>query len=194
YAMGALLLLVALAAGLRRMPAARVARVGLAIYLLPFLLMMVGGANMMVAPSQPPSAEQAQERAQRVQEHRAIVAAEARVMAGGSHADAVALRADGLPKFIGIGMGFGVIVAGVFLVGAWFVRSGAMLDPAAHLPLFRRMAAWGLPVGLGLSVAAALVATRAEPGQNDARFLFASGLAAVAALPTSIGYIGAVVL
>ena len=194
YAMGALLLLVALAAGLRRMPAARMAKVGLAIYLLPFVLMMVGGANMMVAPSQPPSAEQAQELAQRVQEHQALVAAEARVMAGGSHADAVALRLEGLPKFIGIGMAFGVMVAGVFLVGAWFVRSGAMLDPAAHLPLFRRMAGWGLPVGLGLSVVAALVATRAVPGRNDAEFLFASGLAAVAALPASVGYIGAVVL
>ena len=195
YAMGALLLLAALAAGLRRMPPARMAKVGLAIYLLPFLLMMVGGANMMLAaPSGPPTPEQAQELAQRVQAHQARVAEESRVMAGGSHADAVALRADGLPKFIGIGMGFGVIVAGVFLVGAWFVRSGAMLDPAAHLPLFRRMAGWGLPVGLGLSIVAALVATRAVPGRNDAEFLFASGLAAVAALPASLGYIGALVL
>ncbi|MDG6347159.1 DUF418 domain-containing protein [Luteimonas sp. 8-5] len=194
YAMGALLLLVALVAGLRRMPPARMAKVGLAIYLLPFVLMMVGGANMLVAQPEPPSAEQAQELAQRVQEHEVRVAGEARVMAGGSHADAVALRVDGLPKFIGIGVGFGVIVAGVFLVGAWFVRSGAMLDPAAHLPMFRRMAGWGLPVGLGLSVVAALVATRAVPGQNDAEFLFASGLAAVAALPASVGYIGAVVV
>src|SRR5690606_8335750 len=48
--------------------------------------------------------------------------------------------------------------------------------------------------GLGLSVVAALVATRAVPGQNDAEFLFASGLAAVAALPASVGYIGAVVV
>src|SRR5690606_27176295 len=111
-----------------------------------------------------------------------------------SDLDAVGLRLEGLPKFIGIGMAFGVMVAGVFLVGAWFVRSGAMLDPAAHLPLFRRMAGWGLPVGLGLSIVAALVATRAVPGQNDAEFLFASGLAAVAALPASLGYIGALVL
>src|SRR5690606_30233373 len=132
------------------------------------------------------SQEQAQELAQRVEEHRTRVAGEARVMGSGSHADAVALRVDGLPKFIGIGMGFGVIVAGVFLVGAWFVRSGAMLDPAAHLSLYRRMAGWGLPVGLGLSIVAALVATRSMPGENDAEFLFASGLATVAALPASM--------
>src|SRR5690606_13412506 len=69
YAMGALLLLVGLVAGLRRMPPARMAKVGLAIYLLPFVLMMVGGANMLVAQPEPPSAEQAQELAQRVQEH-----------------------------------------------------------------------------------------------------------------------------
>src|SRR5690606_41309570 len=114
------------------------------------------------ARSQPPSAEAAQRPAQRVREHPALVAAEGRVMAGGSRADAVALRAEGLPEFLGIGMAFGVMVAGVFLVGAWFVRSGAMLDPAAHLPLFRRMAGWGLPVGLGLSVVAALVARSEE--------------------------------
>src|SRR5690606_31611474 len=162
------------------------------IYLLPFLLMMVGGASMLVAQPDPPTPKQAQELAQRVQEHEAMVAEEARVMAGGTHADAVALRVDGLPKFIGIGMALGVIVAGVFLVGAWFVRSGAMLDPAARLPLFRRMAWWGLPVGLGLSIVAALVATRSLPGENDAELLFASVLATVAASPASMGYIRSV--
>ena len=194
YALGAMLLvLVAIPAGLRRWPPARLRRAGLALYLLPFLAMTIGGGVMLAHPPQPTPQEQ-QAQAQRIQEHETRVAREARVLADGSYADAVALRADDFPRHLGSNAFFAVIVAGVFLLGAWFVRSGAMTDPAAHLGLFRTLACWGIPIGIGASLVAAGIATTLVRGHNDAAYMLATGLAMLGNLPASLGYIGAVVL
>jgi uncharacterized protein len=42
-------------------------------------------------------------------------------------------------------------VFGLFLVGAWSVRTGVLTDPQRHRPLLRRIVKWCLPVGLALS-------------------------------------------
>lgn len=39
-------------------------------------------------------------------------------------------------------------VFGLFLLGSWSVRTGALTDPARHRPLLRRMAWWCIPSGL----------------------------------------------
>ena len=41
---------------------------------------------------------------------------------------------------------------GMFLLGVWFVRSGVMEDTAKHLAFFRKLALYGLPVGIGLGL------------------------------------------
>ena len=97
-------------------------------------------------------------------------------------------------KHLGPNLGFAIIVLGVFLLGAWFIRSGVMADPAAHLELFRWMAWIGLPLGLGLSVVAARIALTHVPGQNDGAFQLSMGLAFIGNLPACLGYIGVVVL
>jgi uncharacterized protein len=85
-------------------------------------------------------------------------------------------------------------VLGMFLFGAWFIRSGIMVDPAAHLDLFRRLAWFGLPLGLGLSLVAAAIATTHVRGQNDALFQFSMGLGMTGNLAACLGYVGALVL
>ena len=97
-------------------------------------------------------------------------------------------------KHLGPNLGFAIIVLGVFLLGAWFIRSGVMADPAAHLKLFRWMAWIGLPLGLGLSLVAARIALTHVPGQNDGAFQLSMGLAFIGNLPACLGYIGVVVL
>lgn len=42
-------------------------------------------------------------------------------------------------------------VFGLFLLGSWSVRTGALTDPARHRPLLRRIAWWCIPSGLILS-------------------------------------------
>ena len=48
--------------------------------------------------------------------------------------------------------GMSALITSMFLIGFWFVRSGVMVNARQHLDLFRRLALWGLPVGLGLGV------------------------------------------
>lgn len=214
-----LLVLAIIAAVLRRWPLSGLRNAGLALYLLPFLAMAVGGAAMMQTPpyaralapapaaaptpaptqaaqaaQDAPAANAREARAQRLREHAADVATEARVMSQGSYAEAVALRAGEFGRQAGNDAAFAMIVVGVFLLGAWFVRSGIMLDPGAHLPLFRRLAWIGIPVGVGIGVLAAGIATTHVRGQNDAAFQLATGLAMLGNLPACLGYVGAVVL
>jgi uncharacterized protein len=51
---------------------------------------------------------------------------------------------------IGFIVFFGPALLGVFLIGAWFMRSGVIRDSAAHLDLFRHLRNLGLGIGLPL--------------------------------------------
>jgi uncharacterized membrane protein YeiB len=205
-----LLVLATVAAVLRRWPLSGMRNAGLALYLLPFLAMAIGGGAMLLQPPQArlQAAEQAattparraelakaeRQRKESLQEHAAKVVEETRVMSHGSYVEAVSLRARGFGRQAGQDAAFAVIVVGMFLLGAWFVRSGIMLDPAAHLPLFRRLAWFGIPLGVGASLLAAVIATHHVRGQNDGAFQLATGMAMLGNLPASLGYVGAVVL
>lgn len=196
YAVAAAILLLVyalVARPMRRWPSAGLRNAGLVLFLGPFLAMAVGSGLMLASPS-PPEAEARQAQVQRIAAREAAAATERRVLSSGSYAEVVAYRTAELPKHMRTNAMFAVLVAGVFLVGAWFVRSGVMLDPAAHLGLFRNLAIWGLPVGLGLSIVSALVATTYLPGQNDARFQLSMALQMLGSLPASLGYVSLVVL
>ena len=201
-----LLLFGVVAYALRRWPLSGLRAAGLALYLLPALAMAIGGAVMM---GQPPEAERdrlqqaeaktpeqkqalaeaLEKRAEQRKEHARDVADEARLMRRGSYAEATAWRAQSFVKHLGPTVGFAIIVLGVFLLGAWFIRSGVMADPAAHLKLFRQIAWIGLPLGLGLSLLAACIAVTHVRGQNDGAFQLATGLAFLGNLPACLGYI-----
>ncbi|HWS79051.1 MAG TPA: DUF418 domain-containing protein, partial [Thermomonas sp.] len=139
-------------------------------------------------------AERLAQRAERREEHLRDIAEETRLMSRGSYAEATAWRAQQFLKHQGEAIGFAIILLGVFLLGAWFIRSGVMAAPAAHLKLFRQMAWIGIPLGVGLSVIAASIALTHVRGQNDGQFQLAMGLSLVGSLPASIGYLAAVVL
>jgi len=206
-----LLLFGVVAYSLRRWPLSGLRAAGLALYLIPALAMTIGGAAMI---GQPPQAEQdrraqveaktpeqkkalaesLEQRAEQREEHARDIADETRLMSTGSYADATAWRAQSFVKHLGQTVGFAVIVLGLFLLGAWFIRSGVMADPAAHLGLFRKMAWIGIPLGIGLSLAGAGITMTHVRGQNDGAFQLASGLAFLGSLPASLGYLGMVVV
>ena len=206
-----LLLFGVVAYAVRRWPLSGLRAAGLALYLLPSLAMAIGGAAMM---GQPPEAERdriqqaeaktpeqkkafaesLEKRAEQRKEHAQDVADETRLMSQGSYAEATAWRARSFVKHLPQNVGFAIIVLGVFLLGAWFIRSGVMADPAAHLRLFRQMAWIGIPLGLGMSLVAAGISVTHVRGENDGPFQLATGLAFIGNLPACVGYIGAVVL
>ena len=82
----------------------------------------------------------------------------------------------------------------MFLLGTWFVRSGVMENAAAHLPFFRKLAVYGLPIGIGIGLLGSLINMSHTPGDRyDGRGI-AFGLSTIGNLPACLGYVGMVVL
>ena len=119
---------------------------------------------------------------------------EVRVMSSGSYLDTVELRARKFPLKVAFDAGFSNFLVAMFLLGVWFVRSGVMENSQANLPLFRKLAWYGLPVGIGLGLLGSLVAVSATPGDAHDGFQMARGLAVLGNLPACLGYVGLVVV
>lgn len=197
----AFLLLGALSARFHQPLEDRARRLALVVYLFPFTLMTVGGAVRYLTPpvatapgQEARRAVQQAARTKRQEERKAEIAADTRVHSQGTYREAVASRARHFAQHAPEDAGFAVILVGMFLLGAWFIRSGIMTDTGAHLALFRKLAFIALPLGVGLGLAGAAIATSHTPGQERDGFQLASGLLMLGNLPASLGYLGAVVL
>ncbi|MDO9071652.1 MAG: DUF418 domain-containing protein [Rubrivivax sp.] len=139
-------------------------------------------------------AEREAERAKRLAEGRAEKETEVRVLTRGSYAEAVLYRAGRFPEKVAGDFGFAMVLIGMFLLGIGFVRSGVMENAREHLPLFRKLALWGLPIGIGLGLAGSLIAMSHVPGDRTDGWGIARGLTMLGNLPACLGYVGLVVL
>ncbi|MBK6469917.1 MAG: DUF418 domain-containing protein [Betaproteobacteria bacterium] len=139
-------------------------------------------------------AEREAERAKRLAEGRAEKEEEVRVLTRGSYGEAVYLRAGNFPEKVAGDFGFAIVLIGMFLLGIGFVRSGVMENARDHLPLFRKLAVWGLPIGIGLGLAGSLIAMSHTPGDRTDGWGIARGLTMLGNLPACLGYVGLVVL
>lgn len=74
--------------------------------------------------------------------------------------------------------GFAIYALFLFLLGMWVWRSGIVERLGEYKPIFRRVFAWGLPIGLGLNAFSVIVQARSVPGGH----------------PTFVGYLANVVL
>ncbi len=86
------------------------------------------------------------------------------------------------------------IVLGIFLLGAWFVRSGVVVEPEAHLPFLRRAAGIGLGAGAVLAVAAMLGGADGGQMETAPAVVWSQVLMQVAALLLAVGYLCGLVL
>lgn len=155
------------------------------------------GAGGEVASGDGASAKAAKrraERAERLAKQLERKRNEERVLSEGTYAEAVDMRARQFPEQAADDSGFSVITMGMFLIGVWFVRSGVMEDAGAHLRLFRRLAGYGLPLGIGLGLLGGLIATSHTPGARHDGFQLARALAMLGSLPASLGYVGLIVV
>ncbi len=135
----------------RRTPVSRLPKWGLAAVLLPLLLMWLWAGSLHLAQSDPQAAAEVQKgMAKQGQEIAAMIESQRQAYGSGTYAQAVAQRAQDFGFMMFGLMFFGPMVLGMFLFGAWFVRSGAIRDPASRLPLYRRLLAIGLGLGLPL--------------------------------------------
>ena len=184
---------------------ARAWRLGVGIYCFSFFMMTAAGASMYFFPEKPAAVvtkaeakkaqERTAERAKMRKERNAEIQKETQVLTTGTYSEAVTLRAQRWVKHAPGEVGFATVLIGMFLMGSWFVRSGIMENTRAHLPLFRKLAMVGIPLGIGLSVLGAAIAVRPIPGSNGADgWQLASGLHMLGNLPASLGYVSLVIL
>lgn len=139
------------------------------------------------------AAEIRAERAKRLQETATRTADEIQALTKGSYLETVEYRARQFVEKAAGDAGFAVVLVSVFLLGAWFVRSGVMEDTAAHLAFFRKLALIGLPLGIGLGLLTSLIAMSHTPGDRQDGWGIVRGLTMLGNLPASLGYVGLVV-
>ncbi len=171
-------------------------KIGVGMYLFPFVVGLLFVAAVAVVPSLKPGGGpgDAQQRAERMQERKAEIAKEVRVFTIGSYAESVAYRAEQFRKEMPDFAGMSMVALPMFMIGFWFVRSGVITDLRKNLPVFRRLVSWTLPLGLVITLASVWLHSSFPPGsgrQNSvalARLLFEIG-----ALPLCIGYVSAMV-
>jgi uncharacterized protein len=178
---------------LNRGSLARYYRIGVAMYLLPFVLGLgyIGVTAVMPGAGKPTPAE-AQQRSERMAERARDRAEEVRVFSTGSYSESVAFRARAFAKELPDIAGLSLLALPMFMIGFWFVRSGVIANLRQNLPLFQRLLRWTLPLGLAVTLLSVwmhssfLPGTGRQPVVAAARVLFEIG-----ALPLCIGYVAA---
>lgn len=212
--MGVILLVLALLSAKYHQPLAlRELRLGVTIYVVSFLMMTLGGAAQYLKPPEPATvaasanatkpgektaeqkaAERKAERAKQLAQREERARDEVRILSSGSYLEALDMRARRFPEKVVGDAGFGTVLVAMFLIGSWFVRSGVMQNTRAHLPLFRKLALYGLPFGIGLGLLGSLIAVSHVSGAERDGFMMAQGLAMLGNLPACLGYVGLVIL
>ena len=191
YALGGFLLVLLF----RGTPVPRLWKWGLVLYAVPPLLVWLSAAAVEAAKLDPAAAGQVLgEMTGAASALRADAAAAATVYARGSYAEATAQRwadfamlAGWLPMIL-------PAVLGVFLLGAWFLRSGLLRDPGAHRRVFRRWLSIGLPAGALLAVLAMPLLVGSELTIPTFRLALGTTLMSAASLLLCLAYLSALVL
>jgi uncharacterized membrane protein YeiB len=128
------------------------------------------------------------------EEQAEAVATEQKLMTSGTYGELVRMRAKDFAENAPGEFGFAAVLIGMFLLGYWFVRNGIMERPAEHLPLFRKMALVGVPLGVGIGWAGALIATQRTPGMEHDPYQISMALQLLGNLPACLGYVSVMVL
>lgn len=178
----------------RRTPASRLPKWGTAILLLFPAFMLFGGLVGSIDAANPGAVPGfAASMAAQEQGMAALVEAQRQAYGSGSFAEATAQRVADLGVMLGFLPFFGTQVLGLFLIGAWFVRSGAIAHPAAHAGVFRALRFGALPVGLAMVLASVWRVPAMDFGRMDLEVASAQGLFMLGGVLMSLGYLGWIV-
>ena len=165
---------------------------GAALYSLPFVAGLLFWAISAFVPQfmhQNTTAEvrqRHQEFEQQASEHQHDRAGETRIYTRGSYAESVLFRARQYRDELLEAAGLTFLALPMFLIGFWFVRSGVIGHWQENLPLFRRLAAWTLPLGLAMTLTSVLLKPSYLPTPDrDLNAMLADRLFMWAMMPTS---------
>lgn len=137
----------------RNTPQTRLPKWGIFFALLPGALMIVFGLLTDLAKMNPEVAAQiAKSGAAQQMMMDGSIASERTAYGSGSYMDAIAQRWETLKMMMGFLVFFGANILGMFLLGAWFVRSGAISRPNDFSSLYSKLRWLAFPAGLAMVV------------------------------------------
>jgi uncharacterized protein len=163
----------------REAPRAWLPAMGMLSYLAAVGLMLLLGAMVMLMPADAAQAASAQ----------AAIEAQRQAYGHGTYAQAVLQRLHDFGASLGALLVVGPQVLGMFLIGSWFARSGAIARPDQHARLFAWLRRGALPLGLALMLASAWYQPWLAPGRFDLRSAVAYATGSVAGLLMCLGYL-----
>jgi len=108
----------------------------------------------------------------------------------GSYLQATAQRVADLGESLRGLLVNGPTMLGMFLLGAWFLRSGVIAAPERHARLFAALRWGALPLGLAAMAASYAIAPWMDPARLDLTSSLAWALASLANLLMCLGYLG----
>ena len=178
----------------RRTPVSRLPKWGIGLVLFPCLLMLSFGMLGSLAQSSPGEAAGFEaSMAEQAQQMAALVEAERQAYGSGTYAEAVAQRGRDTGVLIGFTAMFGWSILGLFLLGAWFARSGAIAHPEQHARLHARLRWLALPVGLAMMLCSWWLEPTMDFGRMDLRSTSAQVLHTLAGMLMALGYMAWIV-
>jgi len=161
---------------------------GIGLYVALAAMFAAGGLLLSLLPAMPGLAEAADE-------IDAKAAAASQALAAGGYWQATAQRARDFAMLAMQGSMMVVPMAlGVFMLGAWLVRSGRMHDVAAQRGWFARLALWTITLGLALVALSVSLGTRFDGLREFGPMMLASGVMFLGNLPLAFGYLSLLVL
>lgn len=170
----------------------RLLKWGVMFFVLPAAMLLALGGLASLAQQDPASAaEMEQSLATQASIMNGALEAQREAFGSGSYGQAVARRIDDLSFMLThVVMVTGWQILGLFLIGAWFVRSGAITRPLEFPGLYRGFRLIAFPVGLGLMLVSFWIMPTAEFGRMDLVWGLGNALAMIAGLLMSLGYLG----
>ena len=123
----------------------------------------------------------------------ALVEGQRQAYGSGTYLEAVVQRSRDFGFALMNLMIVGPLVFGMFLLGSWFVRSGAIAQPEKHARLFKRLR-WGiLPLGLALVLVSFALQPTLDQATIDLRFSTAFSLSMLGSALMCLGYMAWIV-
>ena len=165
----------------REAPRSWLPALGTMAYLGAAVLMLMLGALMQLVPADAASAQAAAAAK--------AIEAQRQAYGHGSYLQAVAQRLRDVFASLGALLVVGPQVLGMFLIGAWFARSGAIAKPGCYPRLWAGLRWLLLPIGLAVMLLSTWVLPYNAPGQFNMRSAGAYALTAVAGLMMCLGYL-----
>ncbi|WP_115513370.1 MULTISPECIES: DUF418 domain-containing protein [Xanthomonas] len=184
YAMLAVLLL-----GARNAPTVTLPWLAALVYLCaPALVLLYGAAGALMQADPASAVEWKTAMVDVAQRAVANVHAQRAALGHGTYLQATTQRWHDLREAMsGLSIN-GPAMLGMFLLGSWFVRSGAIAAPERFPQLFRVLRYGALPLGLGVMLLSYAMEPWMDPGRLSMRLSGAFALALVAGPLMSLGY------